>query len=129
MITGIHSATIMVRDQDKAVDFYTNSLGFETLVDNQYGEGMRFVVVAPHGTTYGIALIKPGDAGKTDADIAGFSGINLLTDDIQQTYKELSGKGVSFTQPPEQMPWGLWATWFNDPDGNTFFLSQEGQPS
>ena len=53
------------------------------------------------------------------------TGISLISPDVKKSYEELSAKGVQFTSPPQQMPWGAWATWFTDPDGNSYFITEE----
>ena len=50
------------------------------------------------------------------------SGITLSVEDLDGMYQTLSTNGVTFTQPPTQMPWGDKAAWMSDPDGNSFFL-------
>ena len=125
MIKQIHSATVLVRDQDAALDFYVNKLGFEKLSDAPYGENSRWVTVARPGATTALALSKPEDLGMETPTAPGqFGGISLVTADIDDAYTELSGRGVQFTAPPQEMPWGEKATWLCDPDGNTFFLTQ-----
>lgn len=125
MIKYIHSSTLLVNDQDKALDFFVNQLGWEKRDDRSFGDGYRWLVVAPPQSQASIALSLPSDVNKTSDSVGGHTGISLVTDNLQNTYDELSGKGVQFTSPPQQMPWGDMATWFNDPDGNTFFLIQE----
>ncbi len=125
MITSIHSATVQVRDQDAAIDFYVNTLGFEKRDDSPFAEGSRWVVVVPPGAQTGLALLRPQDVGQPADSITGHTGISFICDDIQRTYDDLSGKGVAFKGPPEQMPWGALATWFSDPDGNGYFLTED----
>ena len=125
MISQIHSATLMVRDQDEALDFYVNKLGFEKLSDEPYGEGSRWVVVAPPGAATGLALSTPRDMGRSEEAHEVYKGVSLLTPDIDVAYERLCERGVVFTQPPQMMPWGAKATWFTDPDGNEFFLTEQ----
>lgn len=121
MISHIHSTTIGVADQDAALDFYTNTLGWEKAMDAMFGEGMRWLTVVPPGATTQLVLAQSSWAGETK----GHSGISVVTPDIDATYEALSARGVSFKQPVETMPWGQKATWFSDPDGNEFFLVEE----
>ena len=107
MITFIHSATVLVSDQDKALDFYVTTLGFQKLSDDEYGQGMRWIVVAPPGRDTGLALSKPEDLGRSAGDVGGYSGISLIADDLNATYEELRARGVAFTAPPQRMPWGV----------------------
>lgn len=121
----IHSATVVVSDYDTAYDFYVNKLGWETIQDQPSEDGSRWLVVGRPGGETGLAIVRVGDFGMADAEPGGYSGISLVTDDVNQAYQELLAKGVSFSQPPEPMPWGTLATWFSDPDGNSFFLTAE----
>ncbi|HEU5431329.1 MAG TPA: VOC family protein [Thermomicrobiales bacterium] len=126
MISRIHSTTIAVSNQDAALDFYVNVLGWEKRLDNQMGE-MRFLTVAPAGAATELVLADPIWAGGTEgaAKVGGHTGISLVTPDIDATYETLSARGVQFTEPVAVMPWGQKATWFADPDGNIFFLAAE----
>lgn len=125
MISYIHSSTVLVSDQDRAIDFFVNKLGWEKRDDNPFGENSRWIVVAPPGKETGLALLKPEDMGHTGESAGGHTGVSVVASDVQRTYEELTSRGVEFTEPPQQMPWGSMATWFKDPDGNTYFLSQE----
>lgn len=121
MFSRIHSATIVVSDQDKAIDFFVNTLGWEKSMDNQVGPGMRFVTVVPPGAQTHLALGVQGWLGGDKAP-GGETGISLITPDIDATYATLTERGVRFKGPVETMPWGDKAAWFYDPDGNEFFL-------
>jgi catechol 2,3-dioxygenase-like lactoylglutathione lyase family enzyme len=123
MISHISSVTVFVRDQDKALDFYVNKLGFEKTADEPMGEGMRWVTVAPPGAATAIVLAH-GFGGYDEARIGQFSGVVFTTDDIQGTYAELSGRGVHFTEPPAAQPWGMMQAIFDDQDGTHFVLVQ-----
>jgi predicted enzyme related to lactoylglutathione lyase len=124
MITKPSSIGIYVRDQDQALQFYTEKLGFELIQDVLMGDPMppdaRWLVVAPKGSETQFVLFTP--PGMEDR-IAGFSNIVWDTDDIQATYEDLKEKGVEFTQAPARQAWGWWAQ-FKDPDGNEFGLHQ-----
>jgi catechol 2,3-dioxygenase-like lactoylglutathione lyase family enzyme len=125
VITSIHSATVLVQDQDAALAFYVGTLGWEKRDDSPFGEGSRWVVVGPPGSATGLALLRPQDSGSADAAPGGHTGISLVADDLQRTYEELTKQGVQFTGPPQRMPWGARATWFSDPDGNSYFLTEQ----
>jgi predicted enzyme related to lactoylglutathione lyase len=121
MISHIHSTTIVVTDQNAALDFYVYTLGWEKASDAVVEPGERFLTVVPQGATTQLVLgvlneFKPDTRGK-------YTGITLVAPDIDATYEALTQRGVTFTQPVADMPWGSKATWFNDPDGNTFFLT------
>jgi catechol 2,3-dioxygenase-like lactoylglutathione lyase family enzyme len=123
MISHISSVTVFVRDQDKALDFYVNKLGFEKRADEPMGEGMRWVTVTPPGAAPALVLAH-GFGGYDEARIGQFSGVVFTTDDIQGTYAELSGRGVHFTEPPAAQPWGMMQAIFDDQDGTHFVLVQ-----
>lgn len=122
MISSIHSTTVLVSDQEKALDFYTNTLGFEKGIDTQMGPEMRYLTVVPPGATTMLVL---GHESWGSMGAGKQTGISFVTPDIDQTYETLSARGVTFKGPPEMMPWGQKATWFSDPDGNEFFISNE----
>ena len=126
MISHIHSTTITVSDQDAALDFYVNTLGCAIGTDQQMGPEMRFLTVAFPGGGAELVLADPSWAPK-NATPGGKTGVSLISNDIDTTYATLTERGVSFTEPIQTMPWGDRATWFNDPDGNQFFLNEARQ--
>jgi catechol 2,3-dioxygenase-like lactoylglutathione lyase family enzyme len=120
LIDFLHSTSIFVRDVDAAIDHYVNTLGFELTSDVPMGEGERWVTVRPPGSVAALALqpARPQPpAGQFN------SGITWIARDLDATYQALAAKGVSFDGPPQTMPWGAKATWFTDPDGNNYFIT------
>ena len=111
MIKYIHSATILVTDQDRAIDFYVNTLGFEKRDDRPYGDPpgtSRWVVVAPPGAETALALVRPEDMG-AGADVAGgYKGISLIADDVNATYEELSARGSPLPRSRSGCPGARW---------------------
>jgi catechol 2,3-dioxygenase-like lactoylglutathione lyase family enzyme len=126
MITHAASVTIFVRDQDAALAFYTDKLGFKVREDSPMGEGLRWLTVAPPGAETAIVLAM-GYGGYDESRIGQFAGIVWATEDIQATYAELHGRGVPFTEPPSLQPWGMWQALFVDMDGNGFVLVQRAR--
>ena len=124
MISHIHSVTIAVRDQDAALDFYTNVLGWEKVIDQPMGPDMRFLTVVPPGAATQLVLAHESWAAEF-VKRGGPTGISFITRDIDETHKTFSGRGVRFKEPIEMMPWGQRATWFFDIDDNEFFLNEE----
>ena len=124
MISHIHSTTVVVADQDAALDFYVNTLGWEKAMDAPIGPEMRWLTVVPPGATTQLALAHTSWAGEGKTP-GGHSGISLVTPDIDATYETLSAGGVRFKESVAVMPWGRKATWFYDLDGNEFFLAEE----
>ena len=108
----ISVVTLHVGDIDRAVDFYTNKLGWDKTMDVPMGDDSRWVTVAPPGedNTAFVLDQEPDEAG-------GFSGVILEVDDVFKTHEQLSKKGVNFTEAPRVEPWGGWAQ-FQDSEGN-----------
>ncbi len=119
-ITHISVVTVNVKDQDAALRFYTESLGFEKRDDAPMGEGMRWLTVAPAGSPTQLVLASSFgyDAG---APLGKNTGLVLETDDIDAAHRELSSRGVRFTKEPAREFFGGWAE-FVDQDGNSFGL-------
>jgi catechol 2,3-dioxygenase-like lactoylglutathione lyase family enzyme len=132
----VANAQLWVHDQDAALAFYTEKLGFEVRSDVTLPElgDFRWLTVGPAGQPdFAITLMGiPGppvmDAGTADQvkDLMGkgFAGtVFLTTEDCQASYEELKGRGVEFSEPPEERPYGIDAG-FRDPSGNSFRLTQ-----
>jgi predicted enzyme related to lactoylglutathione lyase len=109
-----------VSDQDRALDFYVNALGFEKRIDEPMSAEARWIEVAPAGAEIRLVLFTaPGLQDR----IGTWGNMVFECDDIQATYEELRGRGVEFTEEPSEQPWGMWAQ-FKDVDGNEFGLIQ-----
>jgi uncharacterized glyoxalase superfamily protein PhnB len=119
----VRVVSVFVSDQDRATDFYTNALGFELRMDMPYGEGYRWIEVAPKGAETTIALVKPSP-GQPNSEIGILTNFVLSTDDIAATYEELRGRGVEFIQPPAMQSWGMMQAILTDLDGNQLMLVQ-----
>jgi len=126
MIRDIATVGVYVRDQDAALDFYQNKLGFEVRADRAAGP-YRWIEVAPPGATTTIVLGTPAYETGSEEKIGGFTDIQFWTDDIEATHAALVRNGVKFTKQLEFMHWGNWHSQFVDPDGNEFFLIQRGR--
>lgn len=124
MISHVHSASIVVADQEKALDFYVDTLGWEKAMDNQMGPEMRWLTVVPPGAATQLVLAHSSWAGDGKTP-GGNSGVTLVAPDIDAVYETLSARGVKFKEPVSVMPWGQKATWFYDVDDNEFFLVEE----
>lgn len=126
MISKIHSTTIAVNDEDEALDFYVTTLGWEKAADVMVGEGMRWLTVVPPDAATELALADASWAAGENgpAKVGGHTGVTLASPDIDATYETLSARGVAFKAPVVAMPWGSKATWFTDPNGNEFFLTE-----
>jgi uncharacterized glyoxalase superfamily protein PhnB len=132
----IANAQLWVHDQDEALKFYTEKLGFEVRSDVTLPElgDFRWLTVSPSGQEdVSITLMAiPGppvmDEG-TRAQVKelmakGFAGaVFLTTEDCRASYEELKARGVEFSEEPEERPYGIDAG-FRDPSGNSFRLTQ-----
>ena len=132
----LSTAQLWVNDQDEALAFYTQKLGFEVRMDVTLPEmgDFRWLTVGP-AKQPDIAVVLmaiPGPpvmddetAGQVRTLMAkGFAGtIFLTTDDCQASYEELKGRGVEFVEEPEERPYGIDSS-FRDPSGNHIRLTQ-----
>lgn len=119
MITQVKIACITVTNQDKALAFYTEKLGFKKVTDAPMGDKGRWLELeTPEGSTH-IALLLPQAEGEK---VGGFSNILFTSNDVRKTYDELKERGVEFTQPPKEEFWGTYAI-LADPDGNQLLVS------
>ena len=122
-IAGISLVIIPSTDQDRSIEFYVDSLGFEKRTDVPFGDQYRWVEVYPPSGTTGIALAppRPGDATAVQ------TGITLTTDDIDATHAELRSRGVDVDEEVSRMGDPVPPMfWFRDPDGNTLMVVRAG---
>jgi uncharacterized glyoxalase superfamily protein PhnB len=132
----ISTAQLWVHDQDEALAFYTQKLGWEVRSDVTLAEmgDFRWLTVAPPGQEdMAVVLMAIPGAPVMDAESAaqvaelmgkGFAGtVFLTTDDCRASYEELKQRGVEFSEPPEERPYGI-DCGFRDPSGNNFRLTQ-----
>lgn len=109
---------VPVSDVDKAIDFYTNKVGFNLDHDHRVNESVRFVQLTPEGSACSIVIGE----GITEMKPGSQQGLQVVVDDTQAVYEELKEKGVDASEV-QTMPWGIF-TYFNDPDGNTWSVQQ-----
>ena len=119
MIKGLKIVSIPVRDQDQALAFYVEKLGFRVHTDQPFNDGQRWIELSIPGAETLIALFTP--EGHEDR-IGGFYPATFFCDNLQRTFEELSARGVEFLGPPRKEAWGQFAL-FKDQDGNQFVLS------
>lgn len=135
MIT-LSTTQLWVHDQDEALEFYTKKLGMEVRSDVTVPElgNFRWLTVGPPRqpdisivlmAIPGPPVMDPATAEQVKTLMAkGFAGtVFFTTDDVKADYEELKGRGVEFTEEPEQRPYGIDAG-FRDPSGNSFRLTQ-----
>ncbi|HEY5316801.1 MAG TPA: VOC family protein [Solirubrobacteraceae bacterium] len=132
----ISTAQLWVHDQDEALAFYTQKLGMEVRIDATMAEmgNFRWLTVGPVGQPdISIVLMAIPGPPVMDAETAeqvrtlmakGFAGtVFLTTDDCRAAYEELKGRGLEFTEEPEDRPYGI-DCGFRDPSGNSVRLTQ-----
>ena len=127
MLTKVRSVGIYVSDQQRALDFYTDMLGCELVVDVPMGDGPeapRWIEVKLPRDDTKLILFTP--EGQEDR-VGSFSNVIFHCDDIETTYDELAAKGVEFSTKPEKASWGQWWAVFEDPDGNKYGLGLESE--
>jgi len=119
MIKGIKFASIPVRDQDRALEFYTTKLGFRIVTDAPFDGKQRWIELGvPRADTRLVLFTAPGQ----EQMIGGFMNVTFMADDVEATAKELKARGVEFVQDAQKADWGT-AAIFKDADGNQFMLS------
>jgi predicted enzyme related to lactoylglutathione lyase len=118
MIKRIKFLGIPVKDQDRALRFYTEKLGFRILTDQQFSEKQRWIELSIPGAETGLALFTP--EGHEDR-IGTFINTSWEVDNVEKTYEELVAKGVQFVAPPQKQPWGTSVVLKNS-EGNQIVL-------
>jgi predicted enzyme related to lactoylglutathione lyase len=132
----VSTAQLWVHDQDEVLAFYTQKVGMEVRSDVTVPElgNFRWLTVGwPGQPDMSIVLMAIPGAPVMDTETAnqvrelmgkGFAGtVFLETDDCQASYEELKGRGVEFSEPPEERPYGI-DSGFRDPSGNSIRLTQ-----
>jgi|SRR5450756_1019976 len=119
--------TLLVKDQDEALKFYTEKLGFQKRQDTVLWGNMRWVTVSPKNQTdleLTFVVTDSEDKRKALGKQAGdHVFLTLETDDCRKDYKAMKAKGVKFYGKPEKQVWGVEVV-FEDLYGNLFDLVQ-----
>jgi predicted enzyme related to lactoylglutathione lyase len=119
MITHLKFVGIPTADQERALGFYTEKLGFAVATDQPFSEGQRWIELRIGNSATRVVLFTP--QGQEDRIGSSFNG-SFACDDVKATYRQLKERGVEFVKEPDKQPWGEFAI-FKDPDGNQFVLS------
>ena len=119
MIKRIKFLGIPVQDQDRALTFYTEKLGFRVLTDQPFSENQRWIELSIPSAETGITLFTP--KGQEDR-IGTFINTSWEVDNVEKTFAELQEQGVEFTGPPQKQPWGKFMI-MKDSEGNQIVLS------
>jgi len=119
-VNKINTVVIPVADQERALEFYTQKLGFEKRTDVAFGNGYRWVEVAPGEAETTIALAPPPEGVPTGNRQ---TGIGLQTDDIDAFHADLKAAGVDVdaevSRQGDPVPPLFW---LRDPEGNTLMV-------
>jgi len=118
MIKRIKFLGIPVRDQGRALQFYTEKLGLRILTDQEFSEKQRWIELSIPGAETGVTLFTPD--GQEDR-IGTFVNTSWEVDNVERTYEELLGRGVEFAGPPQKQPWGTFVI-LRDSEGNQIVL-------
>jgi len=123
----IGHVTILVKNYDEAIAFYKDKAGFELLADNQFGNGMRWVSLAPSKASEAAIVLVGADTEEKRArvgnQVANHVNIVIRTDDCRRDYETMKAAGVRFFGEPQEVPWGIEVV-FEDLYGNRFDLLQ-----
>jgi catechol 2,3-dioxygenase-like lactoylglutathione lyase family enzyme len=133
MINGVSIVSVWVLDQESAKKFYTEKLGFELTNDITLEGGMRWMTVRPPGNTAQEFVLMDPAHSMLDKETAeqvralvakgALSPGVLSTSDCRRDYEALVAKGVEFTQPPVERPYGIEAV-LRDDSGNWYSFTQ-----
>jgi catechol 2,3-dioxygenase-like lactoylglutathione lyase family enzyme len=115
-VTQVGTVIVPVSDQDAALDFYVGKLGFEKRADIPFGNGDRWVEVAPAGAATTIAIVKPPEGRPTGG---AETGIALSTTDVDADHAALKAAGVDVDEEVMRMGDPVPPMFFfRDQDGN-----------
>ena len=118
MIRGIKFISVPVVDQDRALAFYTEKLGFRVATDQPFDGKQRWIELAIPGAETGVVLFRMDEGIQPGS----FMNMSFWTDDAAATAKTLQQRGVEFISEPKKESWGTSAI-FKDSEGNRFVLS------
>jgi catechol 2,3-dioxygenase-like lactoylglutathione lyase family enzyme len=123
MLEKVVYVSVFVKDQAKALDFYTNVLGFEKRADNPTPDGPRFLTVGLKGQDFQLVL-WPGTPGQGQPfQGRSTAAYTIETKDCRKAFEALKSRNVKFDTEVLEYPWGYVAV-FQDPDGNRLQLRQ-----
>ena len=121
-VNKIATVIVPLNDQDRAVEFYCGTLGFEKRVDVPFGGGYRWIEVGLPDESTTIALAPPPEGKATGGRE---TGISLQTDDIDGYHAQLKAAGVDVDAEVQRMGDPVPPMfWFRDPEGNTLMVVQ-----
>jgi predicted enzyme related to lactoylglutathione lyase len=124
VISGVDMAVLPVDDQERAKEFWTKRIGFEVTTDEPYAGGRWLELTPPDRSVILVLSRRSADEPRREVEESlPHSPVLFTCEDIEQTYRELSERGVNFPSPPAQMPFGWWSM-FEDDEGTRYALRQ-----
>ncbi len=122
MITHLKFMSIPVKDQQRALKFYTEKLGFKVATDQQMGPGgQRWIELRiAKADTRIVLFTMEGEEGRVGTRM----NCSIACDDVDATYRQLSERGVEFEGPPQKQPWGSFVI-MKDSEGNQFVVGSD----
>jgi catechol 2,3-dioxygenase-like lactoylglutathione lyase family enzyme len=121
-ITQVGTVIVPVRDQDRALEFYLDTLGFEKRTDVPYGEGERWVEVAPPGAATTIAIVPPREGESAGVE----TRVGFTTEDIDSDHENLRARGVDADEAVMRMGDPVPPMFFfRDQDGNSLLVVEQ----
>ncbi len=126
MFQGINKVMIDVEDQERAKQFWIETMGCSLVQDTPYGDERWLEVRTPDQNSVLVLGMRHGPRHDDGGDDVPSSPIFLACDDLEQSYRDMTDRGVVFSQPPVQLPFGWWSM-FNDTEGNRFALVPRDQ--
>lgn len=128
MIEGIDLVTLVVEDQEEALEFYVEKLGFELHQDDDYGEDGRWIEIAPKESHSKITIKTPESFDSEEAEhhralLGTNPQITYRVNNCDEVYQHLKINGVTFDDKPSTKPWGISVT-ARDPSGNPVVLTE-----
>jgi catechol 2,3-dioxygenase-like lactoylglutathione lyase family enzyme len=119
-ISKLSTVVVPVSDQDRAIEFYVDTLGFEKRTDVPFGNGYRWVEVGPADAVTTIAIVPP-PPGKPTGNVE--TGIALYSEDVDADHQDLKARGVDVDAEVSRMGGPVPPMfWFRDPDGNSLLV-------
>ena len=119
--------SLLVRDYDEAIQFYTQKLNFKVIENTPLTESKRWVLIAPPGATECSLLLAKAAGEKQQMFVGNQAGgrvfLFLFTDDFSQNYHRMMENGIRFVRPPKEESYGTVAV-FEDLYGNLWDLIQ-----
>ena len=121
MITHLKFMSIPVQDQDRALKFYTEKLGFKVATNQEMGPGKRWIELRIEKSQTRVVLFTmDGEEGRIGTPM----NCSIACDDVEATYRQLTERGVEFAEPVQKKPWGTYAI-MKDSEGNQLVLASD----